>query len=116
MIICYAQIAAELGYDITAEEIREVVNQEEARIKAKTEKIASDMKELNDDDVEEVAGGGSKYKVQGKIFEGCAYAQDGLCVANDACFNAHFVYACDKDWSDPNCDIAYLCDGLIMMF
>ena len=31
VITCYAQIAAKLGYAITAEEIREVVNQEEAR-------------------------------------------------------------------------------------
>ena len=58
VITCYAQIAAKLGYDITAEEIREVVNQEEARRKSETEKIASDMKALNDDDVENVAGGG----------------------------------------------------------
>ena len=57
VITCYAQIAAKLGYDITAEEIREVVNQEEARRKSETEKIASDMKALNDDDVENVAGG-----------------------------------------------------------
>ena len=51
VITCYAQIAAKLGYAITAEEIREVVNQEEARRKSETEKIASDMKALNDDDV-----------------------------------------------------------------
>ena len=57
VITCYAQIAAKLGYDITAEEIREVVNQEEARRKSETEKIASDIKVLNDDDVENVAGG-----------------------------------------------------------
>ena len=57
VITCYAQIAAKLGYAITAEEIREVVNQEEARRKSETEKIASDSKALNDDDVENVAGG-----------------------------------------------------------
>ena len=57
VITCYAQIAAKLGYDITAEEIREVVNQEEARRKSETEKIASDIKALNADDLENVAGG-----------------------------------------------------------
>ena len=57
VITCYAQIASKLGYAITAEEIREVVNQEEARRKSETEKIASDIKALNDDDVENVAGG-----------------------------------------------------------
>ena len=114
VITCYAQIASKLGYDITAEEIREVVDQEEARRKAQTEKIASDIKELNDDDVKEVAGGGSKYRIGDKIYEGCAYTQDGLCVVNDACFNTNFVYACDKDWSDPNCVIAYICEFPIM--
>jgi len=53
MISCFAQAAAKLGHTITAEEIRKIVEQEEARRKAKAEKIAADMKALNDDDVED---------------------------------------------------------------
>ena len=79
VITCYAQIAAKLGYDITAEEIREVVNQEEARRKSETEKIASDMKALNDDDVEDVAGGASRYLSNDEWHNGCRYSQDGYC-------------------------------------
>ena len=74
VITCYAQIAAKLGYAITAEEIREVVNQEEARRKSETEKIASDMKALNDDDVEDVAGG-----TRGHPLEWCW--SDFFCIA-----------------------------------
>ena len=79
VITCYAQIAAKLGYAITAEEIREVVNQEEARRKSETEKIASDMKALNDDDVEDVAGGASRYLSNDEWHNGCRYSQDGYC-------------------------------------
>ena len=78
VITCYAQIAAKLGYAITAEEIREVVNQEEARRKSETEKIASDMKALNDDDVEDVAGA-SRYLSNDEWHNGCRYSQDGYC-------------------------------------
>ena len=57
MISAYAQIAEKLGYGITAEDIRETIKQEEAKRKEKTDKVVSDMKELEDDDVEDVAGG-----------------------------------------------------------
>ena len=57
MISAYAQIAEKLGYGITAEDIRETIKQEEAKRKEKTDKVVSDMKELEDDDVENVAGG-----------------------------------------------------------
>ena len=56
-IAAYAQVAEKLGYGITAEDIREAVKQEEAKRKEKTDKVVSDMKELEDDDVEDVAGG-----------------------------------------------------------
>ena len=57
MISAYAQIAEKLGYGITEEDIREAVKQEEASRKAKTDKVVSDMEELEDEDVENVAGG-----------------------------------------------------------
>ena len=79
MISCFAQAAAKLGHTITAEEIRKIVEQEEARRKAKAEKIASDMKVLNDDDVEDVAGGASRYLSNDEWHNGCRYSQDGYC-------------------------------------
>ena len=106
MIICYAQIAAELGYDITAEEIREVVNQEEARRKGKTEKAASDIQALNDDDVENVVGGVYWYKASETTRLGSSasdiryYRQEGCrwdftdddCTWFDACEKVSTIY------------------------
>lgn len=56
-ISAYAQVAEKLGYGITAEDIRVAVEQEEARRKEKTDKAVSDITELDDDELEDVAGG-----------------------------------------------------------
>ena len=116
VISCYAQIAAKLGYDITAEEIREVVNQEEARRKSETEKIASDMKALNDDDVEDVTGGASRYQWDETWYEGCKFTHDGSCAIQDACVSVRVNYLCDADWSDPNCDFTFYCQGSMLEY
>ena len=116
VITCYAQIAAKLGYAITAEEIREVVNQEEARRKSETEKIASDMKELNDDDVEHVAGGAARYMMSGEWHDGCRYSLDGFCVVNDACMAGNINYLCSSDWSDADCSVSFYCDGTLFTY
>ena len=116
IISCFAQIAAKLGYAITAEEIREVVNQEEARRKSETEKIASDMKALNDDDVEDVAGGASRYMMCGEWHDGCRYSLDGFCVVNDACMAGNINYLCSGDWSDADCSVSFYCDGTFFTY
>ena len=43
------------------------------------EKIAADMKALNGDDVEDVAGGASRYLSNDEWHNGCRYSQDGYC-------------------------------------
>ena len=98
VITCYAQIAAKLGYAITAEEIREVVNQEEARRKSETEKIASDMEALNDDDVEDVVGGVYHYKLNRRT---------GTYTRVEGCVN---------DYTDDDCAIRDACDGLYNLY
>ena len=57
-ISAYAQVAEKLGYGITEKDIREAIAQEEARRKARNDKVVSDIAELDDDEVEDVAGGG----------------------------------------------------------
>ena len=104
VISCYAQIAAKLGYDITAEEIREVVNQEEARRKSETEKATSDIQALNDDEVENVVGGVYWYEASEstrpnglaiRYFrnEGCRWDfTDDDCTWFDACEKVSTIY------------------------
>ena len=56
-IKAYAEVAKELGEDISAEDIAQALEEIEAEIHQKTEAVSSDMVELEDDDVENVAGG-----------------------------------------------------------
>ena len=53
----YSEIAAELGEQITPEDFMQATQELEARIKKKTEAAASDLVALEDDQVEDVAGG-----------------------------------------------------------
>lgn len=57
VISVYARIAEKLGYGITAEDIRDVIEQEEARRKEEIDKVVADIEALEDDDLEHVAGG-----------------------------------------------------------
>ena len=44
-ISAYAQVAEKLGYGITAEDIREAVEQDETRRKANADKVVADLSE-----------------------------------------------------------------------
>ena len=82
-IAAYAQVAEKLGYGITEKDIREAIAQEEARRKARNDKVVSDIAELDDDEVEDVAGGATPLPSSG----GCGLVQTigDLCWENDAC-------------------------------
>ena len=58
-IKAYAEVAKELGEDISPEDFAEALKEIEAEIHQKTESVSADMQELEDDDVEDVAGGGA---------------------------------------------------------
>ena len=100
-ISAYAQVAEKLGYGITTEDIREAIEQEEARHKAKTDKVVSDMEALEDDDLDNVAGGN----------DGCYSTQDGWCMSEDACYEYQIEYLCSGNWGDSNCDLTHYCSG-----
>lgn len=75
VIKAYVEVAAELGERISAEDLAAAMEALEAEIHQKTEAAASEMKELNDDDVEKVAGGA----------EWCENDFEGWCSSNDFC-------------------------------
>ena len=56
-IKAYVEIAAELGEDISPEDITQALEEIEAEIHQKTKAVSADMVELEDDDLEDVAGG-----------------------------------------------------------
>ena len=58
-IKAYAEVAKELGEDISPEDITQALKEIEAEIHQKTEAVSADMQELEDDDLGDVAGGGA---------------------------------------------------------
>ena len=124
MAAALAQIAGKLGYGITAEDIREAVEQEEAKRKANTDEVVADMEALNDDDLENVAGGfyyiggdgqGSVFPVYNKCVNDY---QDTSCLNSDACSAlVHFYYDCSGEYfgdnEEHNCIASLFCDYVL---
>ena len=75
-IKAYAEVAKELGEDISPEDFAEALKEIEAEIHQKTEAVSADMVELKDDDLENVAGGGNSY---------CDTFEFEWCEENDWC-------------------------------
>ena len=88
-IKAYAEVAKELGEDISPEDFAEALKEIEAEIHQKTEAVSADMVELEDNDLEGVAGGES----------GCAYTVDfsDWCGMEDSCSSIWVVYECENE-------------------
>ena len=92
-IKAYAEIAAELGEDISPEDFARALEEIEAEIHQKTEAVSADMQELEDDDLGDVAGG---YYYE----DGCArtYSVFSSCDEVDYCFFSISYYECEYDY------------------
>ena len=91
MISAYAKIAEKLGYAITAGDIKEAIEQEEARRKVKSDKVISDMEALEDDDLEGVAGGYSDEDDSDE--DDCEFDfNDTYCFSFDKCDIFNIIY------------------------
>ena len=84
VIKAYVEVAAELGERISEEDLAAAMEALEAEIHQKTEAAASEMKELNDDEVDNVAGGE----------KGCVNDYEGWCWLNDMCYAVNNRYDC----------------------
>ena len=77
VIKAYVEIAAALGEDISAEDIAKALEEIEIEIHHNAEVLSADIVELDDDDIENVAGG--------EIDLGCQNDFEGWCLKNDFC-------------------------------
>ena len=86
-IKAYAEVASELGEDISPEDITQALEEIEAEIHQRTETVSADMEELEDDDLGDVAGG--------KDNPECVNTVDysGWCGSNDWCALFEIVYS-----------------------
>ena len=88
----YSETAAELGEQIAPEDFIQMTKELEERIKQKTEAAASDLVALEDDQVEDIAGGVYHYE-EGVKVSGCRYDfVDTDCWWEDACEVFHTNY------------------------
>ena len=92
-IKAYAEVAKELGEDISPEDFAQALEEIEAEIHQKTKAVSADMEELKDDDLEGVAGG---YGAE----NGCAgtFSAFSSCDEVDYCFFSISHYECEYDY------------------
>ena len=97
----YSETAAELGEQITPEDFMQATQELEARIKKKTEAAASDLVALEDDHVEDIAGGFYYYQDQYTKVYKCRYDfVDTDCWWEDACELLQVTYNdCSETYS-----------------
>ena len=93
-IKAYAEVAKELGEDISPEDFAQALEKIEAEIHQKTKAVSADMEELKDDDLEGVAGG---YYHE----DGCVetYSIFSSCDKVDYCFFSITYYECYDNYS-----------------
>ena len=93
-IKAYAEVAKELGEDISPEDFAKALEEIEAEIHQKTKAVSADMEELKDDDLEGVAGG---YYHE----DGCVetYSIFSSCDEVDYCFFSITYYECYDNYS-----------------
>ena len=84
VIKAYVEIAAELGEDLSAEDIAKALEEIEIDIHHNAEVLSADIVELDDDDIENVAGG--------EIDLECVNDYEWWCWSNDFCFSAENNY------------------------
>ena len=94
-IRAYAEIAAELGFDVTESDLQSYLEKTEKMCKARTEATASRIELLDDDVLDQVAGG--------KDHDSCkdTYKDKENCWFNDGCDHIYHSY------SDYICHIGY---------
>ena len=104
-IQAYAEIAAELGEPITEEDFRNVFRELKEQVQKKAVETASGIQALEDDDVEDVAGGyyyfdDGMFGTGAKIYNECSNDfTDTSCWWDDACDMYVIGYfACDKNY------------------
>lgn len=88
-IKAFAEVASELGEDISPEDFSKALEQIESEVHQRTKTVSSDMEALEDDDLEGVAGG---YYYE----DGCVetYSIFSSCDKVDYCFFSITYYEC----------------------
>ena len=122
----YAEAAAELDEDISEEDLTRAMEEIEAEIRQKTAAVSSEMEALNDEAVDDVAGGfyvvthiGMNQKLT-RVYDQCECDfTDTNCYKSDACAKIVVLYYdCPGEFfakgAEYDCTYKLLCDFFAM--
>ena len=107
-ITVYAEIARELGLNLTAEDIGAYIRHAEQACRDRTEKAADMVQELPDEELDQVAGGKDNPSCMETYqdYENCWYT-DGC----DNIFQIYNEYICHRGFYTDHChEVAVPCD------
>ncbi len=112
----YTGLAKEMGFEVTGEDLEAFVREEAEKLKEKTDEKIAGLRDLEDEALFAVAGGGASGHTHGEKHPDCKYDFMDMenCYFTDACDNT-FLYYSDYlcDWHnygrDPN--VVYICDN-----
>ena len=108
------EISGEQGIQITAEEMAEAVLELQEELKGRTDTAVNDMEALEDDDLEDVAGG--EHGNASKVYDTCVIDYtDTSCWDSDACAAAvYYYYDCSGEYfengEEYDCSFSLYCD------
>ena len=109
-ICIYADIARQLGYDITEADLKDYIEKTADLVAARTKEAEAGIKELPDEVLEKVAGGQKEHdkcKDTYRNYENC-WITDGC----DQIFVMYSDYVCHKtDFDDPCHETAEPCNN-----
>ena len=104
----YADIARQLGYDVTEEELKAYLEKFTGPLKERTEEAVAGIQELPDETLEHVAGGTKEHdncKDTYRNYENC-WVNDGC----DSIYHKYSDYVCHKlAWDNPCHETAEPC-------
>ena len=113
----FVETAGKLGTRITKEDMAKAIRELTEEMKAKTDAAADDLQAMDDDDLEEAAGGVYFINPSNRRQGGCAHEfTEEECFWHDACETANVrYYDCEGKWhpnrGEYDCKVLhYFCD------
>lgn len=98
-----ASVAREIGYDVTDDEVVEVFKSRRAVLVKASDAAADECRQLSDDEMDKVAGGGDRSNCSD------TYKEGENCWWEDNCKKAIIMYS---NPDDPYCDSYSYCKGV----
>ena len=106
-----SEVAAEMGENISPEDFEAALEDYEAKMRQKTDSVVSGIEELEDDSIENVAGGGKGRSSREQCYH--SFNPNEICGTQDVCNYALILYPCSGTFHDADCVAFNFCDNFL---